>query len=84
MKFLNIHIFLISLSIGLFVNYVTDPNSKVIYVYPTPDNYKEIQYKDKSDKCFNFDPMEVACPTDENEIESYTTHGSVVGKSKII
>jgi len=71
MKFLNLPIFLISLSIGLFVNYITDPNTKTVFVYPTPDNHDKIQYKGKNDTCFSFTPHEVKCPVNEKEIESY-------------
>jgi|TARA_B110000008_G_C16972428_1_gene564473 hypothetical protein len=72
MKFISLPIFLISLSVGLFINYITDPNTKTVFVYPTPDNYDKIQYKGKNDTCFGFTPQEVKCPTNEKEIESYT------------
>ena len=71
MKFINFPIFLISLSIGLFINYITDPNSKTVFVYPTPDNFRDIQYKDKSYKCFTFSPTEVTCPKNDSDIEDY-------------
>ena len=71
MKFISFPIFLISLSIGLFINYITDPNSKTVFVYPTPDNTNKIQFKDKSDKCFTFSPQQVTCPKNESEIEDY-------------
>ena len=34
-RFLNLKVFLISLSVGLFLNYINDPNNKTIFVYPT-------------------------------------------------
>jgi len=71
MKFINLPLFIISLSIGLFVNYITDPNTKTVFVYPTPDNYHQLQYKGKDDTCFGFTPKEVKCPTDEKDIEPY-------------
>ena len=45
MKFINIPLFLISLSIGLFVTYVTGPKANTIYVYPNPDNIDKVNYK---------------------------------------
>ena len=51
-NFINFKFFLISLSLGLFLNYINDPNQKVIYVYPTPDNVGDMQFKDHTDKCF--------------------------------
>lgn len=70
-KFVDVKIFLISLAIGLFVVYITKPNSKIIYVYPNPSNLDKIHYKDKADNCFTFDSVEVSCPNDENLIERY-------------
>ena len=70
-KFINLKIFLISLSIGLFLNYINDPNNKTVFVYPTPDNIANLQFKDKSDKCFSFRARQVQCPRNEKKIESY-------------
>ena len=67
-NFINFKFFLISLSLGLFLNYINDPNQKVIYVYPTPDNIDKIQYKDYTDTCFTFQSQNVECPKDKNEI----------------
>lgn len=71
-NFINFKFFLISLSLGLFLNYINDPNQKIIYVYPTPDNVAQTQFKDHTDKCFSFKPLLVPCPKNEKEIENYT------------
>lgn len=68
MKYINVPIFLISLAIGLFFVYVTMPDTRKIYVYPTPDNIDILQYKDKTNSCFKFKQTEVTCPKNENEI----------------
>ncbi len=58
---INIYIFLISMFIGfLFIKYVPD-NKKDVTVYPTPDNYKDLQYKDLAGNCFQFDVKEMNC-----------------------
>ena len=44
MKFISVPVFIISLTIGLFLAYITAPNPGVIYVYPNPDNIDKIQY----------------------------------------
>jgi len=67
-KYINFKIFLISLAFGLFAVYMTAPDMRKIYVYPTPDNIDIIQYKDKSDTCFSFNQTEVNCPRDTNKI----------------
>jgi len=58
---ISLPIFLISLSIGLFYVYISVPKPKIIYVYPTPDNIRNFQFKDNADNCFSFKAKEVDC-----------------------
>lgn len=71
MKFVNIPIFLLSLTIGLFYTYITAPRPNVIFVYPTPENINQIQYKDEGGTCFGFDAHEISCPQDDKQIRQY-------------
>ena len=71
MKFINIPAFIISLAIGIFLVYVSNPRPSVIYVYPTPDNLDQMQYKDQSGTCFGFEAHEVTCPVDKKQIREY-------------
>lgn len=61
-KYINIKIFLLTLFFGLFLNYITLKPPKIIYIYPTPENYNNIQYKDSSNTCFSIKSEEVLCP----------------------
>lgn len=67
-KFIDVRFFLLSLVIGLFAVYISMPDMRKIYVYPTPENVSILQYKDKTGTCFSFSQEEVTCPTDPNEI----------------
>ena len=67
-KYINFPVFFFSLVFGLFAVYMTMPDTRKIYVYPTPENVSILQYKDKTDTCFSFKQQEVTCPTDESEI----------------
>jgi hypothetical protein len=67
-KYINIPVFFISLMIGIIAVYMTIPDNRKIYVYPTPENIHILQYKDKTDTCFSFKEKEVTCPTNESEI----------------
>lgn len=59
---INWPIFIGSFLVGLiFVNLTNEPNEK-IYVYPTPDNAGEIQYKDKVGNCYTYKTEEINCP----------------------
>ena len=67
-KFIDARFFLLSLVVGLFAVYISMPDLRTIYVYPTPENVSILQYKDKTGTCFSFSQEEVTCPTDANEI----------------
>jgi len=69
-KYIDIRIFLISLSIGLFYIYIAEDYKKVIVMYPTPDNVKTTQYKDKTGNCFSYNLKEMKCPLDNNLIHN--------------
>lgn len=70
---IKIHVpaLIISLALGLFFSYVIKPQTEIIYVYPTPENINELQYKDKSDTCFGFKSNEVKCPSNLAKIRHY-------------
>jgi len=68
-KYINFPIFLISFCIGVFFVYITMPDMRKIYVYPTPENIAVLQYRDNTNSCFEFNQKEVACPRDESKIK---------------
>lgn len=67
-QYIRLNVFIISLALGLFAVYVTMPDTRKIYVYPTPENVDILQYKDKTDTCFKYKQTEVECPTNDSEI----------------
>ena len=67
-KYVKLNVFIISLAFGLFAVYITMPDTRKIYVYPTPENIDVLQFKDKTDTCFQFKQNEVDCPKNDNEI----------------
>jgi len=69
-KFVSLRVFLISVAIGIFFVYLSQPTPTMIYVYPTPDNVDKVEYKDKADNCFQFESQEVRCPSDRTKIKS--------------
>ena len=71
MKFINIPAFIISLSIGIFLVYIGNTRTSVIYVYHPPDNVDQIQYKDRSGTCFGFEAQQVTCPANKKLIREY-------------
>jgi hypothetical protein len=54
---------------------MTVPDTRKIYVYPTPENVDALQYRDKTNSCFSLAQKEVSCPTNENEIAKIPAQG---------
>ena len=70
LKFISIKIFITTLAIGLLYVYLFNPDPTIIYVYPTPDNVGQVEYKDKANNCFQFEANEVSCPKDKSRIKT--------------
>jgi hypothetical protein len=69
-RFINFKIFIISLAIGILMVYLTHPKSTIIYVYPTPENFDKIKFKDAANNCFKFEANKVECPKNKNMIKN--------------
>ena len=65
-NYISLPVFIISLAVGLFFVYILGPETKTIYIYPSPENVDKILFKDKADQCFSFKPEEVECPSDSS------------------
>lgn len=68
MKFFHFTSFIISFSIGIFIVYSLGPEKKDIVVYPSEDTIKQVQYKDDSGTCFDFDIEPTSCPLNPDSI----------------
>ena len=66
---LDCGIFFISLCIGLFLCYITNPTPTVVIKYPNPDNNQLITYIDEASNCFKYNLDKVQCPKDANLIK---------------
>jgi hypothetical protein len=69
-NYISFKIFIVSFIIGLICVQLVDPETHKIYVYPSPDNYEKIQYRDKSQQCFQFKPIEIQCPINPFSIKT--------------
>ena len=68
LDYVSLPVFLISLAVGLFVVYILGPEENIVYMYPTPKNVRKMLFKDKTDECFKYTPVEIECPSDESLI----------------
>jgi hypothetical protein len=69
LKFVNIPIFIVSFFFGMFFMRFSSEDKQRISVYPTPDNCGKIEYVDKSGSCFEFEAIEVNCPSSPDKIK---------------
>ncbi len=65
---INFPTFIIALALGLFFTYITQPQDKIVYVYPTPNNIDKLLFKDLADTCYQFKSEEVDCENNEGSI----------------
>jgi hypothetical protein len=68
LKYIRIPIFIVSLAIGILFVYLTNPDKRKIFVYPSPDNVNNVQYKDSTGACFEFKETKIKCPENEKDI----------------
>ena len=68
LNYISFPTFLISFAIGLFFAYILGPETKTIFIYPSPENVDKILFKDKANNCFYFDQVEVKCPSNSSLI----------------
>ncbi len=67
-KYINIPVFLVALFLGLAMVRLFDSPTRRIYVYPKPDTFEHIQYRDATGTCFDVKQTETKCPKDASEI----------------
>jgi hypothetical protein len=70
LNYLSLPVFLISFAVGLFFVYILGPETKRIYIYPSPENINKVLFKDKADNCFAFNEEIVECPKDISKIST--------------
>jgi hypothetical protein len=70
LNYISLPVFIISFAIGLFFVYIWGPETKIVYIYPSPETVNKVLFKDKADNCFYFEEEVVDCPKDESQISS--------------
>jgi hypothetical protein len=69
-KYISLPVFILSFFFGLVAVYFLGPEKKSVLVFPTPDSYRYLQYKDGADQCFQFTPTQVKCPMNPLSIKT--------------
>lgn len=72
-KYISIPIFLVSLLFGFLFVYLLGPQKKIVYVYPSPENYKKYLYRDYANQCYEYIPQPTTCPSNPLNIKTIPT-----------
>jgi len=59
--YIDVKLFLISFTLGIFYVYVKGDHIKKIYIYPSPENVDDYIIEDNAGQCFKYVPEEVNC-----------------------
>jgi len=68
MKYIHVPLLIASFVLGLVYIYLIGPALKPVYIYPSPDNYTKLLYKDSVGTCFQADMKYVECPAKPDKI----------------
>ena len=63
-KYISLPVFLVSLAFGILCVYLWGVDRKIVYVFPTPENVSNVQYRDNNDTCYSYTYDKVKCPAD--------------------
>jgi len=68
MNLFSLSSFIVGFLFGIFLIFITPLPKKTVRVYPTPYNYKSMQFVDKVDNCYLIQPNIVKCPSNKLKI----------------
>jgi hypothetical protein len=61
-------LFIVSFVVGYALLSFSPLEYKTVFLYPTPGNYNQIQYKDRAGTCFHLKANKVTCDASAKEI----------------
>ena len=61
-------LFIAAFVVGYGLLYLSPIEYKTVFLYPTPNNYEKIQYKDRAGTCFHLKAKQVSCDASAKEI----------------
>lgn len=67
-RYVNTNIFLITFILSLIVVYMVQPEAKIVYKFPTPENAGKLTYQNSDKSCYKYEAVQVKCPSDPNLI----------------
>lgn len=69
-KYMDVKIFFITFLVAMAIVYTIQPDPRIIYKHPNPNNAGKLTYKngDSNDNCYKYQVDQVKCPSDPNLI----------------
>jgi len=58
--------FFLSLFIGFFIVYISNPIPEVIIMHPIPGKTESVIYKNNNNECYKYISNRITCPKDNN------------------
>jgi outer membrane lipoprotein-sorting protein len=69
-KILNVTAFVISFAAGIFLVYMMEPAKQQVWIYASPKNAEEIQYKNQNQTCYKPKFEKAACTMFAQDVNS--------------
>lgn len=69
-KIINITAFVVSFAAGIFLVYMMEPAKQQVWIYASPKNVNEIQYKNQNQTCFKPKIEKAACTVFAQDVDS--------------
>ena len=68
---IDLKLFLFSFFIGILFVYTLGADRKTVYMYPSPNTYKDIVIQDDVGNCFKYDQKKLSCEKNKDKITSF-------------
>ena len=63
--------FIVAVSVGIFIHYMTSSTVNVIMKFPNPSNSKNLLYVDDNNVCYKYKSEEIPCPMNSKELTKF-------------
>jgi hypothetical protein len=68
---IDFKLFLFSFCIGILFVYTLGADRKTVYMYPSPNTYKDIVIQDDAGNCYKYEQKKVPCEKNKDKITNF-------------
>jgi len=73
-KMINFTVFMVTFAMGVFLVYTLEPTKKQVWIYASPKNEQEVQYKNNAQKCFRPEIKPSECTLFAKDVDKGETY----------